>query len=74
MEPTTTKESEMTQPFSDKGRAELVRIVGPELVAKMERSAAITGERCYLHPESPTGYVGKGRWCEHKRAAYEATR
>lgn len=37
-----------------------------ELIAKMERTVSVTSERCYLHPESPTGYVGRGKWCEHR--------
>ena len=37
-----------------------------ELVAKMERTRSIVSERCNLHPESPTGYVGRGRSCEHR--------
>jgi len=55
-------------------RAAIVEALGESLVAKLERSASITNERCYQHPESPTGYVGSGRWCQHKRAAYGRVR
>lgn len=37
-----------------------------EIIAKMERTVSVTSERCYRHPESPTGYVGRGKWCEHR--------
>ena len=37
-----------------------------DLIAKMKRSVSVTAERCYLHPESPTGYVGRGKWCQHR--------
>ena len=45
-----------------------------DLIERMSEAAKISGERCYQHPESPTGYVGKGRWCEHKRAVLAVAR
>lgn len=40
-----------------------------DLIEKMKASTVATAERCYLHPESPTGYVGRGKWCEHRHVA-----
>ena len=37
-----------------------------DLIAKMESTRTIISERCGLHPESPTGYVGRGKSCEHR--------
>lgn len=48
--------------------------ISDALVDAMDRSAQITAPRCYQHPESPTGYVGAGKWCEHKRAALARAR
>lgn len=39
-----------------------------DLIAKMKAATAVSEIRCYQHPESPTGYIGRGHWCEHKRA------
>lgn len=36
------------------------------LMATIEATSSAQAERCYLHPESPTGYVGKGRTCQHR--------
>jgi hypothetical protein len=37
-----------------------------ELIAKMQRTVSVISERCDRHPESPTGYVGRGKSCEHR--------
>ena len=37
-----------------------------DLINKMERTVSVISERCDLHPESPTGFVGRGKSCEHR--------
>jgi hypothetical protein len=37
------------------------------LIARMEATTSSMAGRCYQHPESPTGYVGAGRWCQHRQ-------
>ena len=37
-----------------------------DLIAKMKKVESTVAERCYKHPESPTGFIGRGISCEHR--------
>lgn len=60
---------DVTPALSERDEAlDILRQAGlpAQLVATIAATESVQAERCYLHPESPTGYVGKGRTCQHR--------